>query len=43
MKMETTITAPRDFTVTKIVLKEKTLVEQDDSSTALTASLVMEV
>ncbi|MEO8146496.1 MAG: pyruvate carboxylase [Bacteroidia bacterium] len=35
MKMETTITAPRDFTVTKIVLKEKTLVEQDD--------LVMEV
>ena len=30
MKMETTITSTRDFTVTKIVLKEKTLVEQDD-------------
>lgn len=30
MKMETTITAPRDFTVVKIILQERTLVEQDD-------------
>jgi pyruvate carboxylase len=30
MKMETTITAPRDLTISKIVLPERTLVEQDD-------------
>jgi len=35
MKIETTNTAPLDFTVTKIVLPKRTLIEQDD--------LVMEV